>query len=271
MTPATPGHAPLPEVEALLARAARELVVPRFRQLKQADVEEKSPGEVVTIVDREVEALLAPALRALLPGSRVVGEEACALQPDLLCGLDVGDVWLVDPLDGTGNFIAGRPEIAIMVALLREGETVAAWMLRPMDGTMYMAQRGAGAWRQGRRVQVQRQVGAAALRGIVKTRFLPAPLKSSVVERCAALRELQSGANCTAVDYPDIVAGRSDFALYWRTLPWDHAPGVLFLQEAGGHVARLDGSPYRPADPGEGLLAAADHAVWTSACTALGF
>lgn len=249
-------------VPALLAEAAGELIAPRFRGLHAGDIEEKAPGELVTIVDREVEAKLSPALESLLRGSRVVGEEACATQPSLIAGLDHGHVWLLDPLDGTGNFIAGRPEVAILLALLRRGETVASWMLDPLDGTLYTAQQGAGAWCDGERVQASGADGVRPLKGIVKTRFLPPGVKERVIARCASLEDQQPGTNCTAADYPAITGGASDFALYWRTLPWDHAPGVLFLTEAGGHAARLDGTPFRAHEKRPGLLAASDKATW---------
>lgn len=258
------------EVPALLAQAAGELIAPRFRGLHAGDIEEKAPGELVTIVDREVEARLSPALAALLRGSRVVGEEACATQPSLIAGLDAGHVWLLDPLDGTGNFIAGRPEVAILLALLKGGETIASWMLDPLDGTLRTAQRGGGAWCDGERVTAKATPGNRKLRGIVKTRFLPPGVKERVVARCAALDDQQPGTNCTAADYPAITRGESDFALYWRTLPWDHAPGVLFLQEAGGHAARLDGSPFRPHEKRAGLLAASDRETWTRTRDVLG-
>lgn len=145
------------ELPALLRDAAERCIVPRFRQLQRHEVEEKSPGEMVTIADREVEALLTPALRALQPGSRVVGEEAASAEPSLLQDLDDGDVWLLDPLDGTNNFIAGRPDFGILVALLRHGETAAAWLLDPIGGTLCMAERGAGAWCDGQRMRVPAQ------------------------------------------------------------------------------------------------------------------
>lgn len=250
------------EVPALLAQAAAELIAPRFRALHAGDIEEKAPGELVTIVDREVEARLSPLLAALIRGSRVIGEEACATQPSLIAGLDHGHVWLLDPLDGTGNFIAGRPEVATLVALLQGGETVASWMLDPLDGTLHTAYRGEGAWCDGRRVRAGAVASDRPLRGIVKTRFLPPGLKERVVARCSRLEDQQPGTNCTAVDYPAMTGGESHFALYWRTLPWDHAPGVLYLTEAGGHVARLDGAPFRAHEKRPGLLAAVDRDTW---------
>ena len=118
-------------VATLLAGIAADVVMPRFRQLAASDVSEKSPGEIVTVVDRAVEAALIPALTALRSGSRVVGEEGVSENPDLLHGLDRGEVWVVDPIDGTTNFVHGREDFGIMVALLRDGQLV--WMMQRRD------------------------------------------------------------------------------------------------------------------------------------------
>jgi fructose-1,6-bisphosphatase/inositol monophosphatase family enzyme len=257
-----PAALPHADVEALMREAAERVIAPRFRTLQAHDVSEKSPGELVTVVDREAEALLTPALRALRPGSQVVGEEACAEQPQLLQQLDRGEVWLVDPLDGTSNFVAGRPTIAILVALLRDGETVAGWMMDPLTGTMHRAERGAGAWRGDERLQCSGTPDEHALRGTVKMRYLPPELQARVAPRTQALGELQADTGCAGCDYPAVVHGHSDFTFFWRTLPWDHAAGVLFLQEAGGHAARLDGSAYRAGDPRTGLLVASSLPTW---------
>jgi fructose-1,6-bisphosphatase/inositol monophosphatase family enzyme len=263
--PSAPSHL-FDTLPTLLREAADTHIVPRFKRLQRNEIEEKSPGEWVTVVDREVEAMLAPALRALQPGSRVVGEEACATDPGLLQGLDSGWVWLIDPLDGTSNFIAGDERIGILVALMRDGEPVASWMLDPLSSRLHVAERGAGAWCNGERLQCPHDpVSDDALRGIVKTKFLPPDVKPRVLERARRLREQGAGANCAANDYPDVVAGRFDFVLYWRTLPWDHLPGALLLEEAGGRVARLDGSAYRAADDRAGLLVARGAPTWEQA------
>lgn len=258
------------EVAELLREIALSTVMPRFRALGKADIEEKSPGDIVTIADREAEALIAPRLLALRPGSRVVGEEAAALDPLLLSNLDHGSVWLVDPIDGTANFAAGRPPFALMVALLSLGETVAAWILDPVSGTIAVAQRGSGAWLGGKRITtMQGSPGPAALRGAVFTRFMPPDLASAVTPRLGAIGEALPGYMCCGAEYPAIATGKQDFALFWRTLPWDHAPGALFLNEAGGYSARPDGREYRPGSGRGGLLAARSQEVWADARAAL--
>ena len=96
----------------------------------------------------------------------------------------------------------------------------------------------------------------------VLTRFLPQTLALSVRENSRRFSAILPGARCAGVDYPRVATGEQDFVLFWRLLPWDHAPGTLFLEETGGCVARFDGSPYRPADQSPGLLAARNREIW---------
>ena len=253
----------LAQVAPLLREVAQRLIAPRWLRLQAGDASEKTPGEWVTVVDREVEEALSIGLSRLIPASLVVGEEQCAATPQLLDRIDDGIVWLVDPLDGTGNFIAGRTPVSSMVALLDNGVTVAAWMLDPLTGTLHHATRGGGAWRNDQMIVAAQQPDELH-RGIVKTRFLPEALKHHIAAAGSAL-ELQPGSNCAGADYPDVVLARSDFALYWRVLPWDHAPGALFAAEAGGFVARLDGREYRPGEQAPGLLVARSRSLWDKA------
>lgn len=225
-----------------------------------------APGEVVTVADREAEEIIAAGLLELLPDSTVVGEEAVAADPALLERLaDAGAVWLVDPVDGTANFAAGHGPFMMMVALLRGGATEAAWILDPTADRLATAERGRGAYLDGVRVRADEapRGGSGGLRGAVMARFYPASLREGIRSRARALGEVLPGQHCAGREYPDIVAGAQDFAVFWRTLPWDHAAGALFTEEAGGVVRRLDGSPYDPTDRRRrGLIAAADEAVW---------
>ncbi|GAA2670136.1 inositol monophosphatase family protein [Nonomuraea recticatena] len=136
---------------------------------------EKSPGEVVTIVDREAEELITCGLRGVLDAP-VVGEEAAAADPRLIDALtEAPTAWLVDPLDGTANFVAGSPDYAVMAALVHHGHTVASWILRPADDRVYVAERGAGAWRDSIRLSREpASLDPAELRGAVDS-CLPRP------------------------------------------------------------------------------------------------
>ncbi|MDB5972942.1 MAG: Fructose,6-bisphosphatase [Hydrocarboniphaga sp.] len=255
-------------VGQLLQQAASELVLPRFRLLRTEDISEKSPGEIVTVVDRAVEAMLIPALTALRPGSRVVGEEGVSDDPALLDGLDQGEVWVVDPIDGTSNFVHGREDFGIMVALLRDGEAVMAWIQFPLTGSIAIAERGGGAYFDGERLQLAARdpQRPTMLRGIVKTSFMPEPMRSTIDARAEQhVQQRVAGTQSACGDYVLSARGQLDFSLYWRMLPWDHAPGTLLLTEAGGHVARHDAGAYRASDGGKGLLVARSREIWEQA------
>ena len=255
-------------VGELIRRAVAEAITPRFRQLSAGDVEEKSPGETVTIADREAEAIISRGLNDLLPGVPVIGEEAVASDPGLLDALHTAELaWLVDPLDGTSNFIDGSPVWGTAVARDRDGETVAAWMLRS-DGALFTAERNAGAYQDGVRLEIGvrgEDTDPKQLRGAVLTRFLTDAERTGMAPGLARLGGVLDGYKCTVFEYPALIAGEEDFALFQRLLPWDHAPGTLLLTEAGGVAAHPDGRPFRPDHVNRrGLLLARDMRTWTT-------
>lgn len=254
---------PVERVAALLREVSASIIMPRFRALKSGEVEEKSPDDFVTIADREAEAALVSGLQAILPSSTVIGEEMCHARPELLQDLHEVDepLWFVDPLDGTRNFVDGDPRFAIMVALRQRRETVGAWILRPVTGSLAMAERGAGAFIDGGRLRVPLSAKEAkALRGAVLIKFLPPDRRERVERNGSKLGAVLPGSMCAGDDYPALVRGTLDFVCYWRGLPWDHAPGALLLAEAGGTVTRYDGSAYQP-DGRLGLIAAGSAAT----------
>ncbi|MEO3777067.1 inositol monophosphatase [Micromonospora sp. B11E3] len=261
----------LDDVAELLHRAAAEAVLPLFRRLDDADVSEKGPGDLVTVADRRAEELIGAGLRRLRPGSVVVGEEAVAQDPDLLRHLrGGGDVWLVDPVDGTANFAAGRRPFALMVALLTDGEPVAGWVLDPLAETLGVARVGEGTLLAGRPVRTADRVPSLGeLRGTAMTRFLPPEARRAAEAGGRRIGELLPGQHCAGREYLDMLAGDQQFVLFWRTLPWDHVPGVLLVRGAGGVARRFDGREYHPADEGEGLLVAANEQVWAEVHEAL--
>ncbi|WP_344443957.1 inositol monophosphatase family protein [Kitasatospora nipponensis] len=253
------------KVAEILCEASAEVVEPRFRALTAGEVMEKAPGDLVTVADREAEAIITRRLRELLPVP-VVGEEAVAADPALARALhNEPACWLVDPVDGTANFVAGRPDFAVMASLVRDGEAVAAWIWQPMTRTAYAAELGAGAWRND--IRLTRAPAAwrpGSWRGAMKKRLLDRDLLPGLRERASAFGLLTEGRRSAGMEYPLVAGDELDFLLYWRTLPWDHAPGSLLVREAGGVSARLDGSPYRADPPGgeDGLLVACDPQTW---------
>jgi fructose-1,6-bisphosphatase/inositol monophosphatase family enzyme len=251
------------DVLGLLEEVADEVVNPRFRALAAGEVAQKRPGDLVTVADREAELRITGALRRAYPDAFVLGEEATAADPTALDRFRAAEhAFTLDPVDGTRNFVHGSPDHAVMLAELRGGDVVRSWIWQPQHRRAYVAERGAGAWCDGRRL-VRPPLGEE-LRGVTSRR-------SWVGRALGALRALDLTWVCCGVDYPRLVEGEADYALYWRATPWDHAPGQLLLTEAGGFVGTLDGCAYRPqVAPPAGLVSAADRATYDAVQGLLG-
>jgi fructose-1,6-bisphosphatase/inositol monophosphatase family enzyme len=261
----------LDQVADLMREVAATVVLPRFRHLRESEVHVKSPGDVVTVADQEAERALTIGLTGLLPGSGVVGEEAVAADPAILSHVgDRGAVWIIDPVDGTNNFAAGKTPFAVMVALLRDGEPAASWILDVVDDRMTVAEAGSGAYIDGVRVKTRTDnPGAAALHGVVAHKYLPAGLRAQSSANGHRLGGVTAGQHCAGYEYPAVATDEQQFALFWRILPWDHLPGTLILREAGGTILHLDGSDYHPTDSERGLLVAPNPEIWETVSTTL--
>jgi len=156
-------------VLTLLQEVADEVINPRFRDLASEEVAEKKPGDLVTIADREAESLITKALSAAYPGALVLGEEAQAADPSLEERFRAADhAFTVDPVDGTRNFVHGSPDHAVMVAEVRAGTVVRAWIWQPQHQLAYVAEHGGGTWRNGERLE--RPPLGDRLRGVTSRR-----------------------------------------------------------------------------------------------------
>lgn len=255
-------------VDGLMRKIGRDVVMARFRNLAASDIEEKAKDDYVTVADKISEERLTEGLMAILPGSHVIGEEAVAADASVLDRITEGQAWIVDPIDGTGNYAAGRTPFAIMVALAEDGVVQAGWILAPSTRRMCHAARGEGAFVDNKRIMA-RETGAALPIAALATRYLPADVRESVLARAAGHLTEVEVPHCAGEQYPRVVLGTNDLALFWRSMPWDHAPGSLFAEEAGGRIARPDGSPYRLGDDRAGLLAAASPRLWDEAARLL--
>lgn len=255
-------------VSTLMRTVATEVILPRYQNLAAHEVIEKAKNDLVTIADRESEMRLSEGLAKLLPEALIVGEEACAANPALSSGLESDLCWIIDPIDGTGNFAAGRAPFGIIIALAERGEPVAGWIYDPLEQRMCFAARGQGASINGKRIMARESGAERPLAGI-STLFLNAQERADIEARLDGQLDIVSIPRCAAEQYPRIVLGQNDLALFKRTLAWDHAAGVLFLNEAGGMACRFDGAPYLASSNATGMLAAASPAMWDRAAKIL--
>ena len=256
---------PHARVEALLREAAERKIMPYWQNLGRDDVSVKTHDDLTTVADNGCESFLASRLPGLIDGSVALGEESVYENPDLLSALHSdAPVWVIDPLDGTKNFVSGNTPFAVMVGLVHHGVTIGSWILNPINGTMTSAEKGSGSYEAGMRLAVETSIRLlSGLRGALLTTFLPESLRDAAETGSAIFRSIER-TRCAGHNYPSFARNELQFLFLYRTLVWDHAPGVLIAQEAGGFVRRLDGTVYTPVDDRKGLLCAANREMWTS-------
>ena len=261
-------HSDTLTVAHLLRDAARAEILPRFRNLSEGQVRQKSSAlDLVTDADEAAERAIEAGLIRAFPTATVVGEEGTERDPSLLDRLGEAELaFVIDPVDGTKNFSAGLPLFGVMAAVVVRGEVVAGIIHDPMGDDWAIALRGEGAWMEredGRRtdLRVARPGPVAEMHGVVSWHFMPEPLRSTVTANFPRVAAAVSY-RCAAHEYRMAAGGHCHFLIYSKLMPWDHAAGWLLHREAGGYAARLDGSAYRPTHKEGGLLCAPDRESW---------
>ncbi|MCY1671673.1 inositol monophosphatase [Novosphingobium sp. SL115] len=249
-------------VATLMRETAEKTLLKHYQRLDVSAITAKAADDVVTIADTESEIMLAEGLAKILPEAAIVGEEAAHADPAIFERLSDSLCWIIDPLDGTNNYAVGKPPFGILLALAEKGETVAGWIYDPLSGRLCTAHRGQGAWVNGERLTACTS-GADKPIAAISVVFVDKDKRAALMEHIAPHYTLVDIPRCAAEQYPRIGLGQNDVSLFERTYAWDHAAGVLFLNEAGGKAARPDGSPYRVdrhLDPG--LIGAASPALF---------
>ncbi|PKB25660.1 fructose-1,6-bisphosphatase/inositol monophosphatase family enzyme [Novosphingobium kunmingense] len=250
------------DVLRVIREAVDRAILPRFRTLSSGEIIDKGGNELVTIADREAEVILAEGLARLLPGATVVGEEAASADPALLDRLGDDLCWIIDPVDGTNNFASGKAPFGVMVALSEKGVTQAGWIYDPLGGRLCHAHLGYGAFVGEDRIDAKTS-GEEPPIAAVSLVFMDQDKREAMRQHIAPHYTLVDIPRCAAEQYPRIALGVNDLSIFERTLAWDHAAGALFVNEAGGMVARPDGRPYRVDEAHlPGLIGAASPALF---------
>ncbi|MEU2280564.1 inositol monophosphatase family protein [Streptomyces sp. NPDC013178] len=235
------------DVEEAVRKAAAAEIMPRFRRLAAHQVDQKAgPHDLVTDADRGAELFLTDALGALLPGSVVVGEEAVHADPATYEALQ-GDapVWIVDPVDGTRQFVHGDEGFCTLVALARHGVVLASWTYAPARDQLAKAVRGAGAFLDGERL-----FAGPPTPGRDLTVATSHPDYTTDEQKHALLGLWADGVapracGSAGLEYLAVARGELDATAFSWEAAWDHAAGLLLVEEAGGAHLTLTGEPFR--------------------------
>lgn len=210
-----------------------------FRDVEHLQVSRKGPADFVSMADHKAEKIIHERLSEARPGYGFLMEEGGEIP-----GTDKSHRWIVDPLDGTLNFLHGMPHFAISIALEREGELVAGVIYNPATDEMFHAEKGRGAWLADRRLRVGKRkhfdegvfaTGMPFLGRKGHATFLKE--LHQVMPHTAGIRRMGSA----ALDMAWVAAGRYD-GFWERGLnPWDIAAGIVLVKEAGGFVSEIEG------------------------------
>ncbi len=232
-------HSALLNVMIAAARKTARALKRDFGELEKLQVSLKGPANFVSSADRRAEETLFQELARARPGYGFLGEEGGTRE-----GADKSHRWIVDPLDGTTNFLHGIPQFAISIALEREGSVIAGLIYNPASDEMFIAERGKGAFMNDQRIRV---AGRKRLADAVIACGLPHIGRGDLVlarKETGAMQEQVAGLRrfgAATLDLAWVAAGRLDG--YWeRNLkPWDLAAGSILVREAGGFVSDCDG------------------------------
>ena len=237
------------------ARKAGRSLVKDFREVENLQVSSKSAGDFVSRADIAAEKIIRDELTNARPNYGWVGEES-----DPVEGKDPTRRWIVDPLDGTTNFLHGLPHWAVSIALEHKGEIVSAVVYDPAKDEMFVAEKGAGAWLNDSRMRVsdrRKMIEAIFATGLPfgGRGDLPETLKdlARIMPMVAGVRRW----GAAALDLAYVAAGRYDGFWERRLNAWDLAAGLVILREAGGLVDGLAENT-NPLETGDVIVAAAE-------------
>lgn len=253
----------------LVRRAARSEIMPRFRTVTRADASTKSgPHDLVTEADHQTEAMLARGLQRMFPHALIVGEEAVAAKPALRDDISEAELAIIiDPVDGTWNFVHGLPLFGVIIAVTRFGRPVMGLLYDPVSDDWIIADETSPARLEAalgteRPARVSQGGELRDLQGYLHYYLMSQARQEQVARllpalaRCIALR-------CSCHEYRLLAQGAVDFVMSDVLNPWDHAAGVLICQQAGGVARMLDGRDYTTAITEGVLLSAANDATWS--------
>jgi myo-inositol-1(or 4)-monophosphatase len=232
-------RSPVITVMVAAARKAARALVRDFGEVEHLQVSVKGPGNFVTAADHRAEETLYRELHKARPNFGFLMEER-----GRIAGSDPSHEWVVDPLDGTTNFLHGVPMFAISIALVKEGVPIAGLVFNPISDELYLAERGRGAFVNERRLRVaaRRELSECLVCCGIPHYGRGDPVRFR--EEIAAVQAHVAGVRRTgaaALDLAWVAAGRFDGFWERGLSPWDLAAGMLLIREAGGFVTDLDG------------------------------
>ena len=232
-----------PEINILekICNKVSKIIIRDFGEIEKLQVSKKGPGDFVTKTDKKVESIIIEELEKARPNYGFIAEES---------GQNINDSefnWVIDPIDGTSNFMHGIPHFAVSIALEKKGEIISGIICDPIKNETFYAEKGRGSYVNNRRIRVSSRknleeiiglYGCPPMAKVKENKFFDQIQRASI--EIHKLRNYGSA----ALDFAYVASGRADFAWYEHLKYWDYAAGKIILLEAGGTISDFTGKSF---------------------------
>ena len=232
-----------PEINILdkICTKVSKIIIRDFGEIEKLQVSKKGPGDFVTKTDKKVESIIIEELEKARPDYGFIAEES---------GKNISDTefnWVIDPIDGTSNFMHGIPHFAISIALEKKGEVISGIICDPIKNETFYAEKGRGSYVNNRRIRVSSRknldeiiglYGCPPMTQVKENKFFDQIQRASI-----DIHKLRNYGSA-ALDFAYVASGRADFAWYEHLKYWDYAAGKIILLEAGGTISDFTGKSF---------------------------
>ncbi len=249
-------------VKSLIKNTGDKCIFPYFKNLHKSDISFKeSKSDPVSIADKEAELLLNKGLLSILPNSLFIGEELFERKPEILNYLNQQDipVWVVDPIDGTNNFISGQDGFGIMVCLVFYGEIISSWFYEICTKKLTIFHKGNDVTINGEILKTSSPC-KKPFTGQIGKKLYQYP-EAQKIKNTSLDGKIDPAKQPSIITYHKILTGELDFLIFKITYPWDHLPGIALLSESGAVFNRWSGKSFQFSDIYEGLVVARNQEV----------
>ena len=230
---------PMANIALRAARKAGDFMLRAMDRPEEFDIETKAPNDFVSNIDKTAEAIIVDQIRETYPDHAIIGEEFGAKSSNSEF------TWIIDPLDGTLNFLQGIPHFAISIGIMKDRHHEHGIIYDPVRGEEFIASRGSGAQLNGKRIRVSARSKLEDC--VLATGLPPGSVENRLDEYMVGLKDLTGScrgirrAGSAALDLAYVAAGRTDGFWEMGLSQWDIAAGIVLVREAGGFVSDLEG------------------------------
>ena len=232
-----------PEINILekICTKVSKIIIRDFGEIEKLQVSKKGPGDFVTKTDRKVEKIIIEELEKARPNYGFIAEESGQSKNDSEFN------WVIDPIDGTSNFMHGIPHFAVSIALEKKGEIISGMICDPIKNEFFFAEKGRGAYVNNRRIRVSSRKNLDEIIGLYgcppMSKIKGNKVFDQIKKASMDIHKLRNYGSA-ALDFAYVASGRADFAWYDHLQYWDYAAGKIILLEAGGIISDFTGKSF---------------------------